>query len=168
MVMIRDLDKLKSDSAEFKRWIEQLQQLNEKLEEFLSEKRNEWNNTLRPLVDRLRSKSPDDIIDMQALALSYRQMVSDQISTFMNKLSKEMVMMKKAEADRFMFYMTGFGLKTNTGEKKIMFDAELSELERNKELLQTHIEFLRDCKQQCDNVGWALKNRIALMGILDT
>ena len=141
--------------------------MNDKLEEYLFEKRKKWNEAIDPLLKKLRAKTQDEIIDTQALALSYRQQLSDEISTYLNKLSKEMISIKKAESDRFMFYATGFGLKTNTGERKILFDAELAELERNKEILETHIEFIRDCRNTCDQVGWALKNRIQLMGILD-
>lgn len=167
MILVRDLDKIKNDSNEFRTWIAEIQKLNDKLEEFLFEKRKKWNDTISPLMQKLKTKSQDEIIELQALALSYRQQLSDELSTYLNKLSKEMITIKKAEADRFIFYSTGFGIKTNTGEKKILFDSELAELERNKEILQTHIEFIRDCRTTCDNVSWALKNKIALMGILD-
>lgn len=168
MQLVRDLDKMKNDSNEFKNWVQNLKQINEKFEELLGEKRNSWNKELNPLFDKLKHASPTDMIEVQSLALSYRQMIIDQISMYMNKLSKEMITYKQAQSDRFLFYSTGFGLKTNTGEKKILFDAELAELERNKELLETHIEFLRDCKSMCDNIGWAIKNKIAIMGILES
>lgn len=167
MILVRDLDKIKNDSLEFKIWIEEIQKLNDKLEEYLFDKRKKWNDAIDPLLKKLKTKSQDEIIELQALALSYRQQLSDEISTYLNKLSKEMVTIKKAESDRFMFYSTGFGVKTNTGEKKILFDAELAELERNREIMETHIEFVRDCRTTCDNISWALKNKIQLMGILD-
>lgn len=167
MILLKDLDKLKNDSTDFKIWIEEIQKLNDKLEEYLFDKRKKWNDAITPLLQQLKTKSQDEIIELQALALSYRQQLSDEISTFLNKLSKEMIAIKKAEADRFIFYSTGFGIKTNTGEKKILFDSELAELERNREILETHIEFIRDCRVTCDNISWALKNKIALMGILD-
>jgi hypothetical protein len=167
MELKRDLDKMKNDDPEFRKWIASVRELNEKLEGFLNEKRLKWGKDLEPLFENLRHKSADQIIELQAIALSRRQMATEEIATYMNKLSKEMIKLKQAQADRFMFYTTGYGIKTNTGEKKIMFDAELSEMERSKELLETQIEFLRDCKVSCDNIGWGIKNRIALMGILE-
>lgn len=167
MILVRDLDKLKNDSNEFRLWIAEIQKLNDTLEEYLFDKRKKWNDAIDPLLKQLKTTSQQEIIDLQAHALSYRQQLSDEISTFLNKLSKEMIAIKKAEADRFIFYSTGYGVKTNTGEKKILFDSELAELERNKEILETHIEFLRDCRTTADNISWALKNKIALMGILD-
>lgn len=167
MLLIKNLDKIKNDSEEFRIWIAEIQKLNDTLEDYLFEQRKKWNELIEPLMKQLKTKNQDDIIDLQAKSLSYRQQLSDEISTFLNKLSKEMIAIKRAESDRFTFYSTGFGLKTNTGEKKILFDSELAEMERNKEILETHIEFLRDCRISCDNINWALKNRIQLMGILD-
>ena len=163
----KDLDKMSKDNGTFKSWIENIKKLNDTFDEFLKTDREEWNKNLEPLFQKITHKSADELMELQALALSRRQMLVEKIATYMNKLSKETISFKQAEADRFLFYMTGFGIKTNTGEKKILFDAELAELERNMQLLQTHIEFLRDCKLSCDNVGWAIKNRIALMGILE-
>lgn len=163
----KDLDKMSKDNGTFKNWIDNVKKLNDTFDEFLKNDREEWNKILEPLFQRVTHKSPDDLMELQALGLSRRQMLVEKIATYMNKLAKETISLKQAEADRFLFYMTGFGIKTNTGEKKILFDAELAELERNIQLIQTHIEFLRDCKLSCDNINWAVKNRISLMGILE-
>jgi hypothetical protein len=53
----------------------------------------------------------------------------------------EEVKNKKIRQDKFVFYATGFGLKTNTGEKSILIDAHLAENDRNILLIENHIEF---------------------------
>jgi len=165
--LIRDLNKLSNDSAEFVNWITKLSELNEKYEGFLYQKRLDWNNKVNPLFNRVKN-SPDDLIELQALCLSYRHILTDEIAIFMSKLSKEIITYKTAKADRFMFYATGFGLKTNMSEKSILFDSELAELQRNKELLETHLEFLKETRSGCDNINWAIKNRIEIYRIIET
>jgi hypothetical protein len=57
-------------------------------------------------------------------------------------------------------------LKTNTGEKSVMVDGDLAELDRTIELMQLHIDFLRDCVKTVDNLQFAVKNRVMLMEYL--
>jgi chromosome segregation ATPase len=166
MKILKDLDKLHSTHAEYKSWIEKLNSLNEKYENYLQEKRDNWNDKLNPLFGKLKSQ-PKELIELQSLCLSYRQQLTEEIAFFMNKLSKEIIDYKNAKSDRFMFYATGFGLKTNLSEKSILIDSELAQLQRNKELFESHIEFLRECKVACDNVNWAIKNRLEIYKIID-
>lgn len=166
MKLIRDLEKLKTESTEFRNWVLQLADLNQKYEEYLAKKRDEWNKKIQPLFGHLK-QDPSLLVELQTNALSYRQIVTEELATFMVKLSREIINYKNAKADRFIFYATGFGLKTNLSEKGILIDSELAELQRNKELLETHLEFLRECKQMCDNINWAIKNRIEIYKIAD-
>jgi len=166
MKLIINLDKLNKNHKDYQVWINNLKELNIKTEEYLSGKREKWNNKLNPLFNKLKDP-PDELIETQSLCLSYRQQLTEEISFFMNKLSKEIINYKNAKSDRFMFYATGFGLKTNLSEKSILIDSELSELQHNKELYESHLEFLRECKTSCDNVNWAIKNRIELFKIVE-
>lgn len=166
MKLIRDLDKLKNDSNDYRNWIYQISELNTKYDKYLAEKREEWNNKLKPMFVSIK-QNPDELIELQALCLSYRQMITDEVASFMNKLSKEIINYKNAKADRFMFYATGFGLKTNLSEKSLLIDSELAELQRNKELFETHLEFLKESRSVCDNINWAIKNRIELYKVTE-
>jgi len=166
MKLIKNLDKLNKSSSDYQEWIFKLSEVNEKTEEYLSNKREKWNTKLSPLFVKLKS-SPDELIEIQSTCLSYRQQLTEEISLFMSKLSKEIINYKNAKSDRFMFYATGFGLKTNLSEKSILIDSELSELQRNKELYESHLEYLRECKISCDNINWAIKNRIELFKIIE-
>lgn len=167
MKLIRDLNKLNNESNDFRNWIYQLAELNEKYDKYLIDKRDDWNKKLNPLFQQVKS-GPTELIELQSLCLSYRQMLTDEIASFMGKLSKEIINYKNAKADRFMFYATGFGLKTNLSEKSLLIDSELSELQRNKELFETHLEFLKESRGVCDNVNWAIKNRIELYKVTES
>lgn len=138
---------------------------NQRLEEFFNQKRETWTKNLMPLFAQLK-EPPQAIYEMQAEALSYRHAVNEEMAYFMQKLTRETSSMKQAKRDRFIYYATGFQLKTNTGEKNVLVDGDLAEVDRTIELMQLHIEFLRECIKTIDNIGYAIKNRVMLMEYL--
>jgi hypothetical protein len=145
-------------------------QVNEKYEELFDRQREDWNKNIEPLFEVLKNnftlEKKDKIIEIQALALSYRQMINEQISMFLNKRSKESVKLKKIKQDKFIFYAIGFGLKTNMGEKSILIDAHIAENDRSIELIDVHLEFLRSSSKNLESLGYAIKNIIELMNYL--
>lgn len=150
--------------------IDKMKKINESLEKLFDEKRDKWTKNLEPLFETLKKEftlnNAPKIIDIQSLALSYRQVLNEEISLFMNKRSKESVKVKKIKQDKFIFYATGFGLKTNMGEKAVLIDAHIAEYSRNIEMIDTHIEFLRNCIKNLETLGFTIKNIIELHNYL--
>lgn len=150
--------------------IDKIKETNDKLEEFFNGKRDDWNKNINPLFDVLRNnwslESAPKIIEIQSMALSHRQSINEQISFFLNKRSKEEVKIKKLKQDKFVFYATGFGLKTNLGEKALLIDAHIAENDRNIQLIENYIEFLRSCSKNLESLGYTIKNIIELMNYL--
>ena len=66
----------------------------------------------------------------------------------------------------FIFGETGFGIKTNLGEKGILIDGHLAENDRCIELIESYIEFLRDTVRNLESLGFSIKNMIELMNYL--
>ncbi len=151
--------------------INKAKETNDKLEEFFNDKRAEWNKNVDPLfsiikIDLTQSQSSQKIMEAQSIALSYRQQISEQINFFLNKRSKETTKIKKLRQDKFLFYATGFGVKTNLGEKGILIDGHLAENDRCMELIETYIEFLRDTNKNLESLSYSIKNMIELMNYL--
>jgi hypothetical protein len=153
--------------------IEKLQNLskrNDKFDEFYSEKREEWQQKTNPLYGiskgGLSSSDSDRIINAQALALSYRQELQEEISYFLNKRTKSDSKVKEEKADKFLFYATAFGLKTNTGEKSILIDSSIREHKREVDLIDIHIDFLRNTDGNLNSFLFSIKNIIALLEYL--
>jgi|GEM_PF-4534906 len=157
------------DKEEVER-INKAQETNDKLEEFFDRKREEWNKTMDPLYIALKENFTLDksqkIIEIQSLALSYRQMINDQISYFLNRRAKEEVKLKKLKQDKFVFYATGFGLKTNVGEKSLLIDAHIAENERNLQIVDVHVDYLRNSSKNLESLSYTVKNIIELMNYL--
>ena len=143
---------------------------NNRLEEFLSNKRDEWIKNIKPIYDELipnfNRTNAGKIIEIQSLALSYRQMINEQIAFFLNKRSKQEVFLKELKNQKFIFYAIGFSVKTNSQEKVQLVEAHLAEYERNIQLLETHVDFLRATGKNLESVGFTVKNVNDLMSYL--
>lgn len=150
--------------------ISKAKETNDKLEELFNGKREEWTNNINPLFDVIKNnftlENSTKIMEAQALALTYRQMLNEQIAFMLNKRSKEEVKLKKLKQDKFVFYATGFGLKTNMGEKSLLIDAHIAENDRNIQIIENYVEFLRSCSKNLESLGYTIKNIIELMNYL--
>lgn len=151
--------------------IKKARETNEKLEDFFNDKRAEWNKTVEPLfkvlsLDLSNPSNSRDLLDAQANALTHRQQINEQINFFLNKRSREATKIKKLKQDKFIFYATGFGIKTNLGEKGILIDGHIAENDRCMELIESYIEFLRDTVRNLESFSYSIKNMIELMNYL--
>ena len=150
--------------------IEKIKETNDKLEEFFNNKRVEWTSNVEPLFEVIKNnfnlESFSKVVEAQSIALSFRQSINEQISFFLNKRSKEEVKLKKVKQDKFMFYALGIGLKTSLGEKNTLIDAHIAENERNIQLIENYVEFLRSTSKNLEALGFTIKNIIELMNYL--
>lgn len=151
--------------------IQKVKETNDKLEDFFNDKRVDWNKMIEPLfailaADLTNSANVKKILDTQSFSLTYRQQINDQINLFLNKRSKEFAKIKRLRQDKFIFYATGFGVKTNLGEKGILIDGNLAENERCLELIESYISYLRDTIKSIDSLGYSIKNMIDLLNYL--
>ena len=150
--------------------IKKVQETNERLEEFFKGRREEWISNIEPLNEifklDLNNESAKKIMQTQAFALSYRQKISDEISVFLDKRSKQEVKLKKIRQDKFLYYATSFGVKTNTTEKGIMVEAHIAEESRNIEIIDNYIEFLRSTSKNLESLQFTIKHIIELFNYL--
>jgi hypothetical protein len=151
--------------------INKVKETNDKLEEFFNDKRTDWNKNVEPLfkvlsTDLSNPSNSKGLLEAQSIALSFRQQINEQINFFLNKRSKETTKIKKLRQDKFIFYATGFGIKTNLGEKGILIDGHIAENDRCIELIESYIEFLRDTVRNLESFGFSIKNMIELMNYL--
>jgi len=151
--------------------IQKSKETNDKLEDFFNDKRTDWNKNVEPLfqvlsLDLSNPSNGKPLLDAQANALTHRQQINEQINFFLNKRSRETTKIKKLRQDKFIFYATGFGMKTNLGEKGILIDGHLAENDRCMELIESYIEFLRDTVRNLESFSYSIKNMIELMNYL--
>ena len=151
--------------------ISKVKDANDRLEVFFASKREKWNDMLDPIfkvltIDLNQSTRVKAILDSQSMVLSYRQVIGDEINLYLNKMSKEKIKIKKIKQDKFIFYATGFGIKTNMGEKSILIEAHLSEFERCYEIIETYVQYLRDTSKNLESFSYSIKNLTELLNYL--
>ncbi len=150
--------------------IARIRDTNDKLEEFFKNKIQEWKDLIEPLFlvikIELNSQTSKQIMEVQSTCLTYRQLLTEQISHFLDKRSRQDVKLKKVRQDKFIWYATSFGVKTNMGEKTLLIDAHVSEEQRNIELIENYIEFLRQSNKNLESLQFTIKNIIDLFNYL--
>ena len=144
---------------------------NEKYENYFEVKREKWNEELEPIFQAIYQNNftlnnSRVIVDAQANALSLRQRLQGDISKYAQKLSKQKTANSLLSQEKFLFYSTNFGLKTNLGEKKLLIEGHLRENERQCNLIETHINFLRETASTLESFQYSVKNVIALIEYL--
>lgn len=151
--------------------INKIKETNDRLESFFQEKRTEWNNNVDPLFisinAEITSESSKKIMETQSLCLTYRQLLTEQISNFLDKRSKQETKLKRIKQDKFIWYAISFGYKTNMGEKTLLIEAHVAEEQRNIQLIESYIEFLRATSKNLESLQFTIKNIIELFNYLN-
>ena len=154
--------------------IEDQRRINNQSEDFFSNKRGEWLDRVEELVSRprrreLTSANTAKIVEEESLCLSYRSEMNEEISRYLNKLSKANVERKEAEHDKTIFYISGAsGFKLSNTQAKVMVESVCAEKERNCELIESYIDFIRGILKDLETFAFTIKNTISLLQLLNT
>lgn len=154
---------------------------NTALKEEIDKKRSEWTDNIKLLSPLLRSE-PHLMTDANALALSYRSMLLDEVAYFSNLFAEHDKEMRVLKRDRFVFYSTGLmpdgtkpkngstnpmlGKKMSKGEYDTIISGDLSEQEYTLQQLNDAVSFLKECIKTIDQVLYGIKNRLDLFNYL--
>lgn len=152
----------------------EMQLVNEQSDEFFTNRRGDLLSKVEDLISRprrreLSSTNTAKIVEEESLCLSYRSDINNEISKYLNKLSKANVTLKEAEHDKTIFYVSGAsGFKLSATQAKIMVESVVAENKRNCELIESYIEFLRGILKDLETFAFTVKNTIALLQLLNT
>lgn len=125
-----------------------------------------WIAIVADLTRRIKEDDIKKIIDIQAEAISHRQIVIDEIRTYSVKIHKLVQKIKVLTKQRFEFYATSYQVKTSGSEKLKLIDADLSEYQSFINELDEHVNFLRDTSKNLEAINYSVKARIELANIL--
>jgi hypothetical protein len=148
---------------------------NNRMEEFFNSKREIWNKEIEPLneISRLRynQENASQIVELQASALAFRQRINEEVSFYLQKLSKEKIKLKRAVQEKMVWYAAGksplnLNGKLSNSQMTSIIDAHTSETERGVELIEIHIDFLRTSAKNLADIGYQVKNTIELYNLL--
>lgn len=133
---------------------------NEELSKRLDQDRDDWKTKISSLVALL--KEMRGLGECQVLMLSYRQILLDKITDFKGTKLKRQGAYDRYYKVKFREYSIDYDVKLSSSEKTSFIKADLSHLRIQMEMLHNHIDYYQDCIKTCDNLAFAIRNRISL------
>jgi hypothetical protein len=133
--------------------------LSSKLESKLEKDRKYWLNIIDKLIKDLNNVSR--LSTAQVSMLSYRQILNDKTVEMQYMIYKKESQYDSMYKAKFLDYLSS-QLKINSGERDRMVKNDLSSVKRNINILETHINFYKECIKTLDNMAFAIRNKIKL------
>ncbi len=125
-----------------------------------------WSNKVRQLTTTAKEIKLLDIANINADAISNRQIVVDEISIYGAKIWREKQHLKKLEKSRFEFYVTSYQIKTSGPEKLRLINSDLSDRQYIVDLYDEHVMHLREVARHFDNINFMVKNLLLAVTII--
>ena len=133
---------------------------NEELAKRLALDRSDWKSKVTNLVGLLKEMAT--LAECQVLMLSYRQILLDKITDFKTTKHKRQAAYDRYYKLKYREYSIDYDIKLSSGEKVAFIKADLSHLRNQMEMLQSHMDYYKECIKTCDNLAFAIRNRINL------
>lgn len=153
---------------------------NIELDSIIDTKKTEWVRNIKDVTPLLRS-APENMTDANALVLSYRAMLLEEVSYFMSLFASHEREMKVLKRDKFIYYSTGMlpdgnkaqnqshpllGRKLSKTEYDIVISGDLTECEYTMQVINDMVEFLKEIIKTIDQILYSIKNRLDLFNYL--
>lgn len=132
------------------------------LDEYLSKQREDWTGKIKDLAHDL--KLGNNLEEVSAFTLSYRQVLVEQLATMGNKIRSQKTVIDKKYKDKWIEYYS-FDYKLTDKQREKFVEADIADDTHILELLQTQKSFIEGSVKTLDNMGFAIKNRLDISKI---
>lgn len=129
------------------------------LDEKLSKQRSEWSEKIQELSESLRYIN--GIEDTIAMVLSNRQMIIEHISHLNVKIKDQKNRIASRYREKFIEYYN-YDYKLGEKHKDKFIEVDLSDDNTILSHLENQQEFFKESVKTLDNMGFAIRNRLAL------
>ena len=127
------------------------------LDEYLIKQREEWTQKIKGLTEEL--KLGNNLEDVSAYTLSYRQILVEHLATMGNRIKTQKSVVDRKYKDKWIeYYSYDYKLTDKMREKFV--DADIADDTNILELLITQKSFFEGSIKTLDNMGFAIKNRL--------
>jgi len=137
--------------------LEELQSNITKRQEEHSEDIKKYSNQLNDDISK--------IVELEAYVLSKRQTILFEIGQYGFRILTDQKHIDKKTKERFEYYSTQYNLKTNSTEKNILINSDLCDFIQKLKMYENHVGYLRECVKTLDQMMWAIKYKIEILGI---
>lgn len=139
----------------------------DKLISKLNERENFWNKTIDDLSKKLNC-SAKDVVPLQAETISLYQQLNEQIKSMSYEIYKIMPKIKAFKKQRFEYYAGAMApYANNATERMRLIEWDLAKFDQRKDILDSHVDYLRMTLKDVDNMNYAIKNKIAIYQLID-
>ena len=129
------------------------------LDQKLSAQRNEWSNNIKALAQNLRKLNGLEVVI--ADVLSSRQTLVDQMAYLNMKVKEQKTKVASRYRTAYIKYYE-YDYKLGEKQKERFIETDLADDNMILSHLENQIEFLRESVKTLDNMGFAIRNRLAL------
>jgi chromosome segregation ATPase len=129
------------------------------LDQKLSAQRNEWSNNIKNLAQNLRKLNGLEAVI--ADVLSSRQTLVDQMAYLNMKVKEQKSKVASRYRTAYIKYYE-YDYKLGEKQKERFIETDLADDNMILSHLENQIEFLKESVKTLDNMGFAIRNRLAL------
>jgi len=129
------------------------------LDQRLSAQRNEWSNNIKQLAQNLKKLNGLEVVI--ADVLSSRQTLVDQMAYLNMKVKEQKAKVATRYRTAYIKYYE-YDYKLGEKQKEKFIETDLADDNMILSHLENQIDFLRESVKTLDNMGFAIRNRLAL------
>jgi hypothetical protein len=125
-----------------------------------TDEREHWKTTVGEMSDRLR-----DIYSVAGLLTdlySQRQIALEYTHTLMSHLIRLNKILRAKRAERFLHYTQNYDLRLDKDPKNLMIDVDLGPIIEQKEMVENHLNYMRETVKTIDTICYGVKYRVSL------
>jgi hypothetical protein len=138
----------------------------QQLEQDLNIEVDKWINIIKNCSNGIRGNI-QKIPEVESDIINYKQLADADIRKYSLMLYKDNSSLKPLKKKRFEFYMTSYQIKLkNSSDIKGLVEADIAKIQYKLDVLEAHINFLRDTSSNLKTLSYSVKNRIELLNIL--
>jgi hypothetical protein len=129
----------------------------QQLDEYLNKQREDWTLKIKELTEDL--KLGNNLQDVSAYTLSYRQIMVEHLAVMGNRIKSQKAVVDKRYKEKWIEYFT-YDYKLTDKMKERFIEADISDDTTILELLTIQKSFFEGSIKTLDNMGFAIKNRL--------
>lgn len=135
------------------------------VQEKINRSQKMWSQMVKDLTSKITNVKLQLIADIQAEAISNRQICVEEIGIYTAKIWREQHKIKKLEKSRFEFYATSYQVKTSGPEKLRLINADLADRQLIVDLYDAQVNYLRETAKNLEAINYNVKNKIEALNI---
>jgi hypothetical protein len=128
-------------------------------EEF-EEERSHWKDRVLDMASRVNKL--DEMAGLQVDLYSSRQIIIERISKLYQYLAAYGSAYKSRKKDLFIKYTVDSDIKLGQGEKIIMVEGDLAELQERINLIEHHIDYYKETIRNLDSMLYGVRNKLQI------